>query len=194
MPCVCPDMPDQDCPYVGRGGLKLRHALSHFGMDVSGCVAADLGSHVGGFVDCLLRAGAAEVYSVDTSYGTLAWELRNDPRVVVMERQNALHVELPEKVDLVTIDVGWTRQALIVPHALTLVKEGGSVLSLLKPQYESEERERVKGIVRPERLDSVVEETLGCLKEMGIVPEGIVESPVVADDSRTNREFFLLLR
>ena len=186
-------MPSTDCPYAGRGGLKLRHALSHFGIDVSECVAADLGSHVGGFVDCLLQSGAAKVYSVDTSYGTLAWELRNDPRVVVIERQNALHVELPEKVDLVTVDVGWTRQRAILPRALSLVGEGGRVLSLLKPQYESTEDERVKGIVRPECVSAVVERTLGELRESGIVPLDTVESPIVAEDARTNREFFLLL-
>ncbi len=187
------NMPDADCPYVGRGGLKLRHALSHFGIDVSECVTADLGSHVGGFVDCLLQSGAARVYSVDTSYGTLAWELRNDSRVVVMERRNALHVELPEKVDLVTIDVGWTRQTAILPRALSLVKEDGKVLSLLKPQYESTGNERVKGIVRPECVNVVVERTLGELKKLGIVPSDTVESPIVAEDARTNREFFLLL-
>ena len=186
-------MPSEDCPYAGRGGLKLRHALSHFGIDVSKCVAADLGSHVGGFVDCLLQTGAARVYSVDTSYGTLAWELRNDSRVVVMERQNALHVELPEKVDLVTIDAGWTRQTAILPRALSLVKEDGKVLSLLKPQYESTEDERVKGIVKPECVNAVVERTLSELEGLGIVPADTVESPIVAEDARTNREFFLLL-
>lgn len=173
--------------------MKLEHALEHFNIDVTGYVSADLGSHVGGFVDCLLKAGAVRVYSVDTSYGTFAWELRNDPRVVVMERQNALHVELPEKVDLVTIDVGWTRQAMILPRALTLVKEGGRILSLLKPQYESTEDERVKGIVKPECVGKVVERTLDGLKKLGIIPAGTAESPIVAEDTRTNKEIFLLV-
>lgn len=172
----------------------MHHVLSYFSIDVSGIVAADLGSHVGGFVDCLLQAGAAKVYSVDTSYGTLAWKLRNDPRVVVLERQNALHVELPEKVDLVTVDVGWTPQRLIIPRAMALVKEGGHVLSLLKPQYESEEDERMKGIVKPECLDAVVERTLNGLNQIGIVPKTVIESPIVAGDTRTNKEFFLLLQ
>lgn len=180
--------------FVGRGGLKLRHALDHFGIDVKCDIAADLGSHVGGFVDCLLQAGAAKVYSVDTSYGTLAWELRNDPRVVVMERQNALHVELPERPATVTIDVGWTPQHLIVPHALSLLGEGGRILSLLKPQYESDDDERDRGVVRLECLDTIVDRTIARLADMGIVPEGVIESPVVADDKRTNREFFVLIR
>ena len=93
----------------------LAAALSAFELDVTGLVCADLGSHVGGFVDCLLQRDAARVYSVDTSYGTLAWRLRKDPRVVVLERTNALHVELPEHVDLVTVDVGWTPQHHILP-------------------------------------------------------------------------------
>lgn len=123
--------------YVSRGGEKLAAALDHFGIDVSGLVCADLGSHVGGFVDCLLQRGAAKVYSVDTCYGTLAWKLRRDPRVVVLERSNAMHVSLPEPVDLVTVDVGWTRQAKVLPNVVNLLRPGGNVLTLIKPQYEA---------------------------------------------------------
>jgi 23S rRNA (cytidine1920-2'-O)/16S rRNA (cytidine1409-2'-O)-methyltransferase len=182
----------EDCPYVGRGGLKLRHALDRFEVETEGVTAADLGSHVGGFVDCLLKAGARKVYSVDTSYGTLAWELRNDPRVVVMERQNALHVELPEKVALVTVDVGWTPQRMILPHAVSLLAGGGRAISLLKPQYESRPEERERGVVKPDCVDDVVRRTIDELASMGIEPEAVTESPVVGD-KRTNREFFLLL-
>jgi len=123
--------------YVSRGGEKLAAALDHFGIDVTELVCADLGSHIGGFVDCLLQRGVAKVYSVDTSYGTLAWKLRRDPRVVVMERTNAMHVTLPEPVDLVTIDVGWTPQAKILPNVAKLLKPGGHVVTLIKPQYEA---------------------------------------------------------
>ncbi len=108
--------------FVSRGGEKLAAALDHFDMDVGGLCCADLGSHVGGFVDCLLQRGAAKVFSVDTSYGTLAWKLRKDDRVVVMERTNAMHVELPEPVDLVTIDVGWTPQAKVLPNVARLLR------------------------------------------------------------------------
>ena len=111
--------------YVSRGGEKLAAALDHFDIDVADRVCADLGSHVGGFVDCLVQRGAARVYSVDTSYGTLAWKLRRDPRVVVLERTNAMHVVLPEPVDLVTIDVGWTPQSKILP----------GTAGLLRPRY-----------------------------------------------------------
>ena len=114
--------------YVGRGGEKLAWALDHFGVDVAGRVCCDLGSHVGGFVDALLQAGAARVHAVDTSYGTLAWALRNDPRVEVLERTNALHVTLPEQVDLVTSDVGWTRQEKVLRSVIRQRREGQKAL------------------------------------------------------------------
>ncbi len=107
--------------YVSRGGEKLSAALDHFDVDVQNCVCADLGSHVGGFVDCLLRRGAARVYSVDTCYGTLAWALRRDDRVVVLERTNAMHVSLPEPVSIVTVDVGWTPQAKVLPNVVCML-------------------------------------------------------------------------
>jgi len=101
--------------FVSRGGEKLAAALERFQVDVAGLVCIDLGSHVGGFVDCLLCRGAARVYAIDTCYGTLAWRLRRDPRVVALERTNAIHVVLPEAADLATVDVGWTRQAAVMP-------------------------------------------------------------------------------
>src|SRR3954470_11288116 len=108
-------------PFVSRAGQKLEHALNTFHIDVNGQTCADLGSNVGGFVDCLLQRGAAKVYSIDTGYGVLDWKLRKDPRVVVMERTNAIHVTLPEKVSLVTIDVAWTKQRIILPAARRLL-------------------------------------------------------------------------
>src|SRR5437588_11102724 len=103
--------------FVSRAGQKLEHALVNFGIDVSGLTCADLGSNVGGFVDCLLQRGAAKVYAIEKGYGVLEWKLRKDPRVIVMERTNAMHVVLPEPVALVTIDVAWTRQRNILPAA-----------------------------------------------------------------------------
>src|SRR5579864_3600866 len=96
--------------FVSRAGSKLDHALTTFVIDVSAKICADLGCSTGGFTDCLLQRGAAKVFAVDTGYGVLDWKLRNDPRVVVMERTNAMHVNLPESVDLVSIDVAWTKQ------------------------------------------------------------------------------------
>ena len=124
--------------FVSRAGQKLQAALDTFRLGVSGKVAADLGCNVGGFTDCLLQYGAAKVYAVDTAYGVLAWTLRKDQRVIIKERTNAMHVTLPELVDVVTIDVGWTRQEKILPVAATLLKPGGMLLSLIKPHYESD--------------------------------------------------------
>ena len=126
-----------DTPYVSRAGLKLAAALDALEMSVVGLVCADLGCNVGGFTDCLLQRGAARVTAVDTGYGVLAWKLRKDERVVVLERTNALHVEPPELVDLVVIDVAWTPQKLILPAARRWLKSDGQVLSLLKPHYEA---------------------------------------------------------
>ena len=105
-----------------RAGQKLEHALVRFAIDVNGLVCADLGCSTGGFTDCLLQRGAAKVFAVDTGYGVLDWKLRKDPRVVVMERTNAMHVQLPEPANLVTIDVAWTRQQHILPAAKAILR------------------------------------------------------------------------
>ncbi|MBT5831015.1 MAG: TlyA family rRNA (cytidine-2'-O)-methyltransferase, partial [Candidatus Latescibacteria bacterium] len=119
--------------FVSRGGDKLDGALDVFGLDVVGQTVADLGSNVGGFTDCVLQRGARCVYAVDTGYGVLDWKLRQDERVVVRERVNALHVTLPEPVDLTVVDVGWTPMVRILPVALNLVRQDGCVIALLKP-------------------------------------------------------------
>src|SRR4051812_41907047 len=118
-------------PFVSRAGEKLDHALNTFGLDVASLSCADLGSNAGGFVDCLLQRGAAKVYAVETGYGVLEWKLRKDPRVVVMERTNAMHVTLPEAVGLITIDVAWTKQQHILPAARRLVSSDGNVVTLI---------------------------------------------------------------
>src|SRR5688500_5350820 len=113
--------------FVSRAGLKLEHALGVFGVDVAGLVCADFGSNTGGFVDCLLQRGAAKVYAIDTGYGALEWKLRRDPRVVTMERTNAMHVTLPEPIVFVSIDVAWTKQRHILPAARKALAAGGQV-------------------------------------------------------------------
>ena len=178
--------------YVTRGGLKLEGALEAWKIDVTGRIACDLGSHVGGFVDCLLARGAGRVYSVDTSYGTLAWTLRNDPRVVVMERTNAMHVQLPEPVDVVTADLGWTRQRSFVRHALGLLAADGVLISLLKPQYESNPGERDRGVVSDDRVEEVVRRTMDGLADVGCAADVLMESPLRGGAG--NREYFLLWR
>jgi len=133
---------EADHPFASRGGLKLDAALAESGIDVAGMTCADLGCSTGGFVSCLLHRGAAKVYAVDTGYGVLEYKLREDPRVVVMERSNALHTEPPSElgsaggVDLVTIDLGWTKQDKALTAALKWLKPDGRILTLIKPHYE----------------------------------------------------------
>lgn len=133
---------EADHPFASRGGLKLDAALAAAGIDVTGMVCADLGSSTGGFTSCLLYRGAAKVYAVDTGYGVLDYKLRTDERVVVMERCNALHVDPQAEVasaaglDLVTIDLGWTRQDKALAAAVKWLKPTGSIITLVKPHYE----------------------------------------------------------
>ena len=147
----------KDCPFVGKGGLKLQFALQHFGVDVNGLVCADLGCNVGGFTDCLIQAGAAKVYAVDTSYGLLAWRLRSDPRVIVFERTNVLHWTPPEMVDFIVSDLGWTPQEKALPVIARMLKPGGRALSLVKPQYEAPNEWLVRNVLPEERIPEVME-------------------------------------
>ncbi len=179
--------------FASRAGEKLQFALDQFQISVKDKICADLGSSTGGFVSCLLLNGAAKVYSVDTSYGELAWTLRNDERVVVMERANALHVELPEKVDFISIDVGWTPQALILPHALSLLKNDSYIISLIKPHYEADKRLIRKGKLPDENIEEVLDQMKNKLAELDIKFEKIVESPIVGKRGG-NREFLGLIR
>jgi 23S rRNA (cytidine1920-2'-O)/16S rRNA (cytidine1409-2'-O)-methyltransferase len=164
--------------FVSRAGQKLEHALIQFGIDVTGFTCADLGCSTGGFTDCLLQRGAAKVFSVDTGYGVIEWKLRKDPRVVVMERTNAIHVELPEQVDLVTIDVGWTKQRIILPAAKRILRAGGNVISLVKPQYEASETMLRKGILPDEHLPAVMEAVKTDIGAAGFRLVAIVNSPI----------------
>jgi 23S rRNA (cytidine1920-2'-O)/16S rRNA (cytidine1409-2'-O)-methyltransferase len=142
--------------FVSRAGQKLEHALREFAIDVTDKICADLGCSTGGFTDCLLQHGAKQVFAVDTGYGVLDWKLRNDPRVVVMERTNAMHVELPAQVDVVTIDVAWTRQRNILPSARRIIRDEGLVISLIKPHYESHASQLRKGILPDDKLADVM--------------------------------------
>lgn len=164
--------------FVSRAGQKLEHALASFGIDVKGLVCADLGSNAGGFVDCLLQRGAVKVYAIDTGYGALEWKLRKDPRVVVMERTNAMHATLAELVDFVSIDVAWTKQKHILPAARRMLKEGGEVVTLIKPHYEAEGGMLRGGVLPEERLEGVVEGVKRQIEEMGFEVAGMVGSPI----------------
>jgi 23S rRNA (cytidine1920-2'-O)/16S rRNA (cytidine1409-2'-O)-methyltransferase len=178
--------------FVSRAGQKLDHALAHFGLDVTGRTCADLGSNTGGFVDVLLRRGAARVYAIDTGYGVLDWKLRKDPRVVVMERTNAMHVTLPEKVQVVTIDVAWTRQKHILPPARAMLSDNGFCVSLIKPHYEAEASQLKKGVLPEELVSQVVEAVKGDVSAAGFGLVGVVESPIKGAGG--NIEVLALLR
>ena len=165
-------------PFVSRAGQKLEHSLNSFGVDAANKICADFGSNTGGFVDCLLGRGATKVYAIDTGYGVLEWKLRKDARVVVMERTNAIHVELPEKVQIVTIDVAWTKQKIILPAAMRVLAEGGCVISLIKPHYEAPPKLLKRGILPAEHLESVIESAKKDIVEAGFEILGVVQSPI----------------
>jgi 23S rRNA (cytidine1920-2'-O)/16S rRNA (cytidine1409-2'-O)-methyltransferase len=167
--------------FVSRGGEKLDHALDSFQIDVSGMVAADLGASTGGFTDCLLQRDLARVYAVDVGHGQLDLKVRNDPRVVVMEKTNARYLEsLPEPVDLVVIDVSFISLDLIFPVAARLLREGGTCVPLIKPQFEAGRDEIGKGgVVRDPAIHRLVlERTLDSAVRHGLAPLGLVASPL----------------
>lgn len=172
-----------ECPYVSRGGLKLRHALDDFRVDVHGLICADLGSSTGGFTDCLLQAGAARVHAVDTAYGQLAWKLRQDSRVVVMERTNALHAAPPAGlVDLVVADAGWTPQRLLIPAGIKWLRPRGRMISLVKPHYELKDQKQDLprgGVLSDEQAAEVVDAVLQRLPELGVRVLAVTRSPIL---------------
>lgn len=197
-------IPPRDPPqrFVSRGGFKLHHALKEFGIDPTGSVCADLGCSTGGFVDCWLQAGAARVFAVDTAYGQLDWNLRNDPRVCVLERSNALHVEPAERVDFVSLDLGWTRQRLAIPAALRWLKpepNSGVIVSLIKPHYECTKAELrtlgTKGVLPEDEAREVVERVVTTLPECGVRVTGLTQSPITGGSKRArgNHEWLVSL-
>ena len=183
-------------PYVSRGGLKLRKALDEFAVDVNGLVALDVGASTGGFTDCLLQAGARKIIAVDVGYGQLAWKLQQDPRVVSMEKTN-IRTLLPEHLDsvpdLAVIDASFISLAKVLPATVALLKPGGRIIALIKPQFEVGKGEVGKGgIVRdPGAHERVIEAIKQTALEMGLSVGGICESPITGADG--NREFLILL-
>lgn len=167
--------------YVSRGGEKLEHALRAFRIDVAGRIAADFGASTGGFTDALLQAGAARVYAVDVGYGQLATRLREDPRVVVLERTNARYLTaLPESIDLVTIDVSFIGLRLVLPAALRVLREQGDIVALIKPQFEAGRHDVGRGgVVRDrETHRRVLREVFATAEELGLGVAGLAASPL----------------
>lgn len=178
--------------FVSRGGIKLQAAIKNWKLKIKNLVCLDVGSSTGGFVDCLLQNGAKKVYAVDTAYGELAWKLRNDPRVVVMERTNILYLEnLPEQMDLITIDAGWTKLELILPVVKNFLKESGLIIALLKPQYEANQRDLVKGVLTPEIAEQVRDQVVERVKGKGFRVKQEMESPILGGGG--NKEYLLLI-
>ncbi len=168
--------------YVSRGGDKLAGALDAFSVNVQNLVCADAGASTGGFTDCLLQHGAAKVYAIDVGHGILAWKLRNDPRVVVMEKTNARFVEkLPERVNLTVIDASFISLKILLPVVKDWLDEKGSVIALIKPQFEAtrEEANAGKGVIRDPKIHKrVLKEILGFAEEQGFSNRGLIRSPI----------------
>lgn len=182
-------------PFVSRGGIKLEHALDQFRLDVDDKIVVDIGASTGGFTDCLLKRGAERVYAVDVGYGQLALSLRQDPRVVVMERTNARYpIPIPEKVTLATIDLAFISVEKVLPSVAEIVEEDGFIILLLKPQFEAKRREVAKGgVIRDQLLHArVLARFISWATLHGFRLKGLVSSPILGASG--NREFFILLK
>jgi 23S rRNA (cytidine1920-2'-O)/16S rRNA (cytidine1409-2'-O)-methyltransferase len=183
-----------DHPYVGRGGIKLAAALDAFAIDPRGLVCLDVGASTGGFTDCLLRRGARRVYAVDVGHGQLHWRLRQDPRVVVMEGRHGARLvpgDFPEAPDLVTVDCSFISVLKVLPAIARLLRPGGRVVALVKPQFEAGPKAAPKGVVRdPSVHEAVLRRVVDEAPALGLEPLGVVASPLVGPGG--NREFFVL--
>ncbi len=184
------------CPYVSRGGLKLEKALELFPFDLKDAVCADIGASTGGFTDCMLKKGAKKVFAIDVGYGQLDWKLRNDCRVINMEKTNIRYLDMDTidcHMDFISIDVSFISLRLVFPVAAQMLGEKGSLVCLVKPQFEAG-REQVgkKGIVRDEKVHKeVIEHVIKYGEENGLYPHGLTYSPVTG--AKGNIEYLLYL-
>jgi 23S rRNA (cytidine1920-2'-O)/16S rRNA (cytidine1409-2'-O)-methyltransferase len=184
-------------PYVSRGGFKLEKALRQFNVDVTDKVALDVGASTGGFTHCLLSHGARQVYAVDVGYGQLDWKLRNDPRVVVLEKRNIRYLEatdLPSAADIATIDVSFISLRLVLPTVRTLLRPGGEIIALIKPQFEVGKGKVGKGgVVRShDEHVRVIDEIKAAAATLGFTIQEVTESPL--HGAKGNKEFLIHLR
>jgi 23S rRNA (cytidine1920-2'-O)/16S rRNA (cytidine1409-2'-O)-methyltransferase len=183
-------------PYVSRGGYKLATALKAFAMSTTGRICADVGASTGGFTDCLLQAGVARVYAIDVGYGHLALKLRQDERVIVMERTNARHLEtLPEKVSLVVIDASFISLKLLLPVVKAWLTDVAEVIPLIKPQFEAGKKEvsRGGGVIKDDSVQKqALHDVLSAAQQMGYTLHGLVASEVTGP--KGNREFLAWLK
>ena len=190
------DLTGADVPYVSRGGLKLEAALTGYRIDPADRVCLDVGASTGGFTDCLLQRGASRVYAVDVGYGQMAWKLRQDPRVIVIERTNIRYMSpdaVPEPVDLVTIDASFISLKIVVPAVLRFLKREGMLLPLIKPQFEVGKGLVGKGgvVADPAQHAQVIDGLGRFFSGLGLTCSEALPSPVLGP--KGNREFFMLL-
>lgn len=191
------DVRGQPHPWVSRGGLKLAHGLEHFGIDPTGFVVLDVGASTGGFTDVALARGAAKVYAVDVGHGQLAWKLRTDPRVVVLERTNARHLtraQVPDPIDLVVCDASFIGLETVLPAPLALAKPDAWLVALIKPQFEvGPARVGKGGVVRDPALhQEVCARIEAWLPTQGWTVQGVTESPILGPEG--NKEFLIAAR
>jgi len=183
--------------YVGRGGLKLEGAIAHFQIVCEGRVGLDIGASTGGFTDCLLQHGAKKVFAVDVGHGQLAWKIRDDSRVITLEKTNARNLsraEIPEPIDICAVDVSFISLTLILPNAFELLTPNGVILALIKPQFELAREDVGRGgIVRSSELHAKAQQKVVAFAEtIGANVEGLVPSTITGTDG--NQEFFICLR
>ncbi|MGI5891470.1 MAG: TlyA family RNA methyltransferase [Bacillota bacterium] len=182
-------------PYVSRGGLKLAKAIEVFNLDFKGKIVLDIGSSTGGFVDCALQNGAAKVYAVDVGYGQLAWQLRQDQRVVVLEKTNARYLtakEIPESVHIITVDASFISLAKVLPAALQFLRAQGLLVALIKPQFEAgKDKVGKKGVVKDRAVHiEVLQNVYTAIKELDLMPLAWDFSPITGPNG--NIEYLLL--
>jgi len=185
------------CPYVSRGGLKLEGAIDDFRVDVKGLIVADIGAGTGGFTDCLLKKGAKKVYAIDVGYGQIDWKLRNDKRVIVIERKNARELtpdDIGEEVDMAVMDVSFISILKILPAISNILKKGGDVVTLVKPQFEAGKNEVPRGgVIRNKNVHrKVLDNVKAGAQGLGYEYLGETRSPITGKDG--NVEYFLHLR
>ncbi len=183
--------------YVGRGGLKMEAALAQFAVDPTGLTCLDIGASTGGFTDCLLQHGAAKVYAIDVGHSQLDWKIRSDPRVVVREKLNARYLtrdDIPDPIDICVIDVSFISLTLILPPAVALLRNGGVIVPLIKPQFELRKEDVGRGVVRDPALHTAAVEKIRAFVEglPGLTWSGLIESPILGGEG--NKEFLACLR
>lgn len=186
----------EEIPFVSRGGVKLQAALKHNSFDVRGMECLDIGASTGGFTDCLLQHGAKCVFAVDVGYGQLAWKLRNDPRVIAIERANIRYLEkeaIPHRVDLATVDVSFISLRIVVPAVLKFLRDASVIFALIKPQFEvGKELVGKGGIVRDPALhQAVIEELSAFFRQIHLKCQTVIPSPVLG--AKGNKEFIMFL-